>query len=330
MDRKTVYRFRNGSHMYGLATPKSDVDYMEVFLPTPEDVLGLKAVDIVDASTKSSGAGRRNTADDVDDARYTLQSYLQLLLANNPNILETLFTPTDVMVVCDPVMTPLLEHPEKIVCKRAYKSFGGYAKSQEHKLTEKRARYTELCTATKMLEISFKAEIEDPKAAMDAGLADLLNKTLKHYRGTKQHDESFHVGLPMKVIYEKMKEERDTYGWRVKTDTFETLGYDVKFGYHLLRLYYEAENLLLYGRLSFPFTGKVRDELMAVKTGRVNLDELMSKCDVLKQRVDEAFAKTTLPEEPDRDYLNKYLVQVMLDRFRETGSTNYDNFDFGC
>ncbi len=317
MDRKTVYRFRNGSHMYGLATPKSDVDYMEVFLPTPEDVLGLKAVDIVDASTKSSGAGRRNTADDVDDARYTLQSYLQLLLANNPNILETLFTPTDVMVVCDPVMMPLLEHPERVVCKRSYKSFGGYAKSQEHKLTEKRARYTELCTATKMLEISFKAEIEDPKAAMDAGLADLLNKTLKHYRGTKQHDESFHVGLPMKVIYEKMKEERDTYGWRVKTDTFETLGYDTKFASHLVRLYFEAEELLETGRISFPFMGKTRDTIMKVKLGGMKLDELMKLVESLRVRVDTAYAATTLPEEPDREYLNTYLVSTMLEYFQK-------------
>ena len=320
MDRKTVYRFRNGSHMYGLATPKSDVDFMEVFLPTPEDVLGLKAVDIVDASTKSSGAGRRNTADDVDDARYTLQSYLQLLLANNPNILETLFTPVDVMEVCDPIMMPLLEHPEKVVCKRSYKSFGGYAKSQEHKLTEKKARYEELVKAVAYLEDKdgqYHTAIQHPAAQMDEQLAKYLNSTLKHYRGAKQHDESFHVGLPMKVIYEKMREERDTYGWRVKTDTFETLGYDVKFGYHLLRLYYEAEDLLLYGRLSFPFTGKVKDELMAVKTGKVNLDELFVKCDTLKQRVDEAFARTTLPEEPDREYLNKYLVDVMLKRFKE-------------
>lgn len=317
MDRKTVYRFRNGSHMYGLATPKSDVDFMEVFLPTPEDVLGLKVVENVDASTKSSGAGRRNTADDVDDARYTLQTYLNLLLANNPNILETLFTPVDVMEVCDPVMMPLLEHPEKIVCKDAYKSFGGYAKSQEHKLTEKKARYEELCKATELLETKYPVHITSSLGVMDSELAEMLNKTLKHYRGKKQHDESFHVGLPMKVIYEKMREERDTYGWRVKTETFETLGYDVKFGYHLLRLYYEAEELLLFGRLSFPFVGKVKDELMAVKTGKVSLEELMAKCDAMKQRVDEAFAKTTLPDKPDRAWVDEYLVNVMLKRFRE-------------
>jgi predicted nucleotidyltransferase len=303
--------------MYGLATPKSDVDFMEVFLPTPEDVLGLKAVDIVDASTKSSGAGRRNTADDVDDARYTLQSYLQLLLANNPNILETLFTPTDVIVVCDPVMMPLLEHPERVVCKHLYKSFGGYAKSQEHKLTEKKARFTELVNATAMLEEEFAKEVLDPKAQMNKMLAFRLNNTLKHYRGAKQHDESFHEGLPMKVIYEKMKEERDTYGWRVKTDTFETLGYDTKFASHLVRLYFEAEELLKTGRISFPFMGETRDTIMKVKLGGMKLDELMKLAESLRVRVDTAYATTLLPEEPDREYLNTYLIATMLEYFQK-------------
>ena len=316
MDRKTVYRFRNGSHMYGLATPKSDVDFMEVFLPTPEDVLGLKAVDIVDASTKSSGAGRRNTADDVDDARYTLQAYLQLLLANNPNILETLFTPVDVMEVCDPVMMPLLEHPEKVVCKRSYKSFCGYATSQRHKLTEKKARYEGLCAAVELLEKEWMEQVERGDKMGDY-LASILNKLVGHYRGAKHHDESFHLGLPMKMTYEKLKEERDTYGWRVKTDTFMTLGYDVKFGYHLLRLYYEADDLLKFGMLSFPFTGTRREELMAVKTGKVDLKTLLELCDEAKHEVDLSFALTTLPEEPDREYLDKYLVDVMLKRFKE-------------
>ncbi len=301
--RKTIYRFRSGSHMYGLNTPNSDVDFMEVFLPAPEDVLGLKQVEVVDASTKSSSEGRRNEAGDVDDARYTLQRYLDLLLANNPNILETLFVPESVIEVCDPLLKPILKHPEKIVCKKCYETFNGYAKSQEHKLIEKKARYEELVNATAMLEESFAKEITDSTAQMDEMLAFRLNNTLKHYRGKKQHDESFHLGLPMKVIYEKMKEERDTYGWRVKTKTFETLGYCVKFGYHLLRLYYEADSLLKTGAIEFPFKGTQWETLMAVKLGKVSLEDLLELCKEAKFESDLSYTLTELPDNPDRDYV---------------------------
>ena len=315
MDRKTIYRFKNGSHMYGLNTPSSDIDYMEVFLPTPEDVLGLKQVEVVDKSTKSSAEDRRNDADDVDDQRYTLQRYLQLLLANNPNILETLFVPKNVIEVCDPIFKPILEHPEKIVCKKCYQTFNGYAKSQEHKLIEKKARYEDLVNATAFLERQYSQEITATTTQMRQYVASELNGLLKHYKHAKGVMESFHVGLPMKVIYEKLKEERDTYGWRVKTTTFDTLGYCVKFATHLLRLYYEAHSLLQTGRVSFPFVGAERETLMAVKTGKVSLEDLMELCKEARFEVDLSYTLTDLPDEPDREYVNDYLVSTMLDYF---------------
>jgi predicted nucleotidyltransferase len=314
--RKTIYRFRNGSHMYGLNTPSSDVDFMEVFLPAPEDVLGLKQVEVIDQSTKSSAADRRNNEDDVDDQRYTLQRYLQLLLANNPNILETLFVPTGMCETRDPLLNPILKHPERIVCKDCYKTFNGYAKSQEHKLLEKKARYDELCFAVASLEREYARDILDTTAKMSSELAEVLNSVLKHYKGAKHNIESFHEGLPMKIVYEKLREERDTYGWRVKTTTFDTLGYCVKFGYHLLRLYYEADSLLKTGAIEFPFKGTQRETLMAIKTGKVSLEDLLELCKEAKFESDLSYTLTELPDNPDRDYVNDYLVKTTLEHFR--------------
>lgn len=312
--RKTIYRFKSGSNMYGLNTPTSDVDFMEVFLPAPEDVLGLKQMEMVDESTKSSGESRRNDEGDVDDQRYTLQRYLNLLLANNPNILETLFVPAGMCEIKDDILKPILKHPEKIVCKDCYKTFNGYATSQEHKLLEKKARYEELCKAVDMFEASFMERVEK-NAPMSEQLAAALNSTLKHYKGAKHNIESFHVGLPMRVTYEKLKEERDTYGWRVKTKTFDTLGYDCKFGYHWLRLIYEANSLLKTGVIEFPFKGTQWEVLMAIKLGHVNLDELMVLGKEAKQDVELSYILTDLREKPDREFVNNYLIDTTLDWF---------------
>lgn len=310
-ERTTVYRFRNGSHMYGLNTPSSDEDFMEVFLPSKEDILGLKEVEIVDESTKNSAVKARNTADDVDDNRYALKRYLHLLEANNPNILETLFVPESCIVVRDPTIKFLTDNYAKVVSKKCYKTFKGYAKSQEHKFLEKKRRYDELVSAVAFLEKDYSRAIADSTASIDMYLADSLNATLKSYKGAKHNVEIFHEGLPFKVIYEKLKAERDTYGWRVHTKTFETLGYDCKFGYHLIRLYFEAQDLLTKGRLDFPFTGARKDYLMWVKTGGERLEDLMSRCAEEATTTDGMYMCTTLRETADHEFLDKYCVNTL-------------------
>lgn len=310
-ERTTVYRFRNGSHMYGLNTPSSDEDFMEVFLPSKEDLLGMKEVEIIDESTKNSAVKARNTSEDVDDNRYALKRYLHLLEANNPNILETLFVPESCVVVRDPVMKFLTDNYDKVVSKKCYATFKGYAKSQEHKLLEKKRRYDALVNAVDFLEEYYSKAITETTAQMDDILAENLNKVLKGYKGSKNNVESFHTGLPLKMTYEKLKTERDTYGWRVHTKTFETLGYDCKFGYHLIRLYFEAQDLLSKGRLDFPFTGARKDYLMWVKTGGERLEDLMSRCAEEAVTTDGMYMCTSLPERADHEFLDKFCVDTL-------------------
>ena len=76
----------------------------------------------------------------------------------------------------------------------------------------------------------------------------------------------FHKGLPLKVIYEKIVSEYERYGWRVKTDSFATLGYDTKFASHTIRLLHEGAQLLLNGYLEFPISGEAHEDIMNIKT----------------------------------------------------------------
>ena len=102
MDKKVILKVRAGSHLYGLNTPESDEDFMGVFIPSDEDLLGLINVKQVNNSTKSSSVNTRNTKDDIDDVMYALPEFLKLLLANNPNIVETLFINPENIIICEP------------------------------------------------------------------------------------------------------------------------------------------------------------------------------------------------------------------------------------
>jgi uncharacterized protein len=308
--RKVIYRIKIGSHLYGLQHAESDTDYMEVFLPSPEEVLSLHPIDEVDNSTKSSSSEKRNSPEDVDDKSYSYAKYLHMLLGNNPNIIETIFATGDNILTTSGEIQELLIHPERIVSQRISNKFFGYALSQKAKLQEKYDRYESLRTGLAEMEKIYSDALGKHYAIDDMDAAT-LNKILRYYKSSRQHVERFHKGLDLDMIHDHVASEFKNYGWRVKTDTFETLHYDIKNGYHCLRVLGEGVELLKTGRLEYPVTGRLRVDILAIRAGTVDLDHLFEMYESYKLQYDEAVATCTLRKDPDYDWANKLLVDAM-------------------
>ena len=66
-----------GSKLYGTATPQSDTDYKEVFIPTANEILLGKYQDVISQGTGDSHS--KNTSDDVDNDKYSLRKFINLL-----------------------------------------------------------------------------------------------------------------------------------------------------------------------------------------------------------------------------------------------------------
>jgi hypothetical protein len=309
---RLIFKLRTGSHLYGLNHPESDEDFGGVFIPKSEYILGLKRVEEVDNSTKSSTAGHRNTADDVDDKVYALPKYLHLALENNPNIVEFFFATPENILVNSPEWQSLVAGRSHIVSQKIYHTFKGYAFSQKKKLTVKSERFTSLAKGLDWIEESFTPEERNrddiPISETDA---TQLNSMLKYYKNLRYNCESFHLGMSIKMIYEHLKTEYDTYGWRVHTKTFETLGYDVKFGYHLIRILSEAVDLLATGELHYPISGQAREDILAVREAKLDLPELLALYEKYEKMADEVYATTKLPKKPDFDWANNWLIDVL-------------------
>ena len=223
---KSIFRCRVGSHLYGFNNSNSDEDFFSVFIPKPEYFLGLKKVELVDRSTKTSDKNERNSKDDVDDKYYSISKYLNLLLQNNPNIVETLFVNKKNILFITEEFEQIMENYKEFISKRVFKTFSGYAFGQRKKLIIKKERYESLKRAVYNLKYIASVQIKNPKARLSEEISEMLNSTLKYYKGSKNNCESFHEGLQLKVVYDKLTEELNNYGWRVRTNTFEALGYD--------------------------------------------------------------------------------------------------------
>jgi hypothetical protein len=108
----------SGSRAYGLATAKSDTDLKGVFYLPRDTFFGL------DYTPQISNESN-------DEVYYELGRFMDLLIKNNPNILEMLASPEDCILYKHPLMDRL--HINMFLSKSCKDTFGGYAITQVRK-----------------------------------------------------------------------------------------------------------------------------------------------------------------------------------------------------
>ena len=319
-DRKIIFKCRTGSHLYGLNRETSDEDFLSVFIPSSKDLLGLQKCEIINNSTKSSSESRRNDESDVDDTSYSLPKFLHLLLQNNPNILESLFVSKENILICEPEFQYLIDNYDKIVSLKVQHTFSGYAYSQKQKLVTKKERYLSLSEGLKYLENIAKKENKDLDTLLENQLfwrnitekeSIDLNNLLKYYKGSKFNTESFHKGMDIGMIYCRIRQEYEQYGWRVKTKEFETLHMDCKFAYHLIRLMLEGIELLETGKLFYPISGNNKKQLMDIRDGLVSYDELLLMFNDYDTIFKERVSTSKLRHSSDFNWANDWLIKTL-------------------
>jgi uncharacterized protein len=105
----------SGSQAYGLALPHSDTDIKGVFIQPKNEYFGLTYIDQINNETN-------------DIMYYEIKKFVDLLLRNNPNIIELLSTPDDCVLHRHPVMNLL--KPEMFLSRLCNQTFGQYAYAQ--------------------------------------------------------------------------------------------------------------------------------------------------------------------------------------------------------
>ena len=116
---RIIYEVIAGSWAYNTAIEgQSDIDIRGIYINDPSEYLGL--------STPSNQIG-----DEKHDVTYfSLKRFFELARTANPNIIELLWMPEDVVRIQTPVMDKLIENRRLFISKKAFHTHAAYALSQ--------------------------------------------------------------------------------------------------------------------------------------------------------------------------------------------------------
>lgn len=122
-DKRLMYEYIRGSHLYGLQNEDSDIDTSALFIASRNSLLGLG----MDYQAQVSDEKH-------DTTWFELGEFCRLLLKSNPTVLEALFVPEG-KIITPPsdIVMPLFENRDQFVTKECFKPFVAYALEQIHK-----------------------------------------------------------------------------------------------------------------------------------------------------------------------------------------------------
>jgi hypothetical protein len=318
-----VVEMRFGSHLYGTATPQSDLDYKAVYLPDARDIL-LQRVQPTLALFPAKDPGDRNAPGDVDREIFSLQRYLELLAEGQTIALDMLFAPDSAMTMEPaPLWRDIQANAQRLVTRRA-SAFLRYCRQQANKYGLKGSR---VAAARQAVAVLAAAEATYGSAAR----LSAAETEVTAFAATSEHTTLVDLPTPggqlvrhLEVCGKKMpftssvKSARemaarmvDEYGERA-LQAERNDGIDWKALSHAVRVGREAVEVFTTGRITFPLPCAA--ELLAIKRGEVPYEAVAATIEQLLSDVENAADSSTLPDEPDQAFIDDLVVRAYRDR----------------
>ena len=240
-----------GSVAYGVSSDTSDMDIYGFCIPPKDLVFPHLAGEIAGFGTqkKRFEQYQQHHIFDQDELQghgrtfdlqiFNIVKYFQLAMENNPNMIDSLFTPQTCVLHITQVGNMVREQRRMFLHKGAWAKFKGYAYSQLHKMTTK-----------------------DPQG--------------------------------------KRKEIRDKFG------------FDVKYAYHLVRLLYEAEQILLEGDIDLQ---RHREHLKAIRRGDLTEPDIRQWAADKEKQLENLYLQSQLPAKPDEEKIKTLLLNCLEEHY---------------
>ena len=294
-----------GSYLYGTNSDTSDKDYIGIFMPDIEYVLGFRTCEEVDLSIKDKNEQGKNTEKALDRKLYEFRKFIKLALSNNPNILELLFVNQENIVYINDIGKELLNLKYLFPYKGLKERFLGYAFAQKHKMVIKKDNYFDLINALDYLN-------QYPVNSINLTLLEIILKNNPPFMKKVSNfivigDLNFNLVTTIKIAKKKLEEKLNKVGNREELLT--KYGFDVKFGMHLIRLMLEGVELLKTGGLIFPL--QEANMLKDIRNGKWEINKILNYSYELEKEIESLIKISNLPINPNIEVIEKFTIDKL-------------------
>jgi predicted nucleotidyltransferase len=141
----TCYLTTMGSQAYGVSTDDSDLDVYGFCIP-PKDIVFPHLAGVIPGFGNQGEVFHQwqehhirdpNKAVEYDFSVYSIVKYFQLCMDNNPNMIDSLFTPRHCVIHSTPVSEHMRDNRKLFLHKGAWHKFKGYSYAQMAKIRNK-------------------------------------------------------------------------------------------------------------------------------------------------------------------------------------------------
>jgi uncharacterized protein len=332
-----IFEAITGSRSYGLDTAGSDTDIRGIFVLPKELFYSMEYIPQVSNETN-------------DIVYFELGRFIELLAKSNPNILELLAIDQRFILQKHEVMDRiqkqfiLSKQCEQTFANYAYsqiKKAQGLEKKILNPMDGERKTVLDFCYVYldgKTIDVTtFLAakgwRQENTGLAAVSHLRDgfnLYHSTEHVYQGIVRKEQSNEVCVSNIPAGEQpvalLSFNRDGYSvhckkyneyqeWLQKRNEVRYAGtlehgrkYDAKNMMHVFRLLLMAKEIAEENKINV--FRRDREFLLSVKSGKFEYEELIGKAEALKAGLADLYQHSGLPESPDREGLNKLLVEI--------------------
>lgn len=316
VDRKIIFECRVGSHLYGTNRPDSDEDFLGVFMPSSDDLLGLENAPSEWSMNEKNSTGDRNTIGDTDRKYFSLKKFLNLLSEGQSGPVELLFAPRDLWIQFSPEWQKILENRHLFISQNSIKPFIGFATAQAHKATLKgnnlnlvremilwldsEVKYATLESVVtrangRITSIRAEENVYELKYVITDGGTDAIEIAGRQYELTQQ----------VRYVLQKLKRIEQRYGTR--SEAAAEHGYDYKSLTHAYRLLFQAKELLATGKISLPRPMAERAFLTKVRSGTYQADYFQ---EIQDQMTEIRSVISDLPKEVDHGKISELCKEM--------------------
>jgi len=246
------YEVITGSEAYGVSSGGSDVDIAGFCIPPKQNIFPHLKGEIpgFGRQKKRFEVWQEHHIDDPEAKKqydfciYSIVKFFSLCMENNPNMVDTLFTPQRCVLHCTRIASMVRERRHSFLHKGCWHKFKGYAYSQLHKM-----------------------DIKNPEGKRKEGV--------------------------------------------------EKYGYDLKFGYHVVRLILEVEQILSEQTLDLE---RNREVLKAIRRGEWTVDQIRQFFQDKEIQLEKLYHDSPLPYKPDEEEIKTLLLECLEEHYGDLSS----------